>query len=326
MPPYAALAAALVCVATTRAAGAAERAEASEAWKARKSPGAAMALGLLCPGCGHFYLRDAESGGAFLGATVALTVGGFALMLGGDDPPRLGDSTDPSLDAKDPIGLQLVMAGQNLWFYGAFSAYRDARLLRGDRGARVPLSRETAGDLASAPFRPSVILRPWVWAGAPLLVGAALGFVYLVDRDSFGDPDRRLTGGRDVNFLGRRMGTAPGFAAGEAYYAALFVPVAVGEEALFRGAVQPAFSQSMGPWSGWAAASLVFGAVHLVNFVNPEQQDFETAAYAVPFITATGSYLGLASMKTGGQLATSVAIHFWYDFLLGTASFLADPD
>ena len=39
-----------------------------------------------------------------------------------------------------------------------------------------------------------------------------------------------------------------------------------------------------------------------------------------------GSSLGLAYMRTGYRLETSVAMHFWYDFLLGTASFVADPE
>ena len=34
---------------------------------------------------------------------------------------------------------------------------------------------------------------------------------------------------------------------------------------------------------------------------------------------------GLAFIKTGYKLETSVAMHFWYDFLLSTAGYIADP-
>ena len=50
------------------------------------------------------------------------------------------------------------------------------------------------------------------------------------------------------------------------------------------------------------------------------------AARAVPLITAVGGYLGLVAIETGFQLETSVALHFWYDFLVSTIGFIADPD
>ena len=72
-------------------------------------------------------------------------------------------------------------------------------------------------------------------------------------------------------------------------------------------------------------ASLIFGGIHAFNFVG-EEDGLGIAARAVPFITATGSYLGLVAIKTGFRLETSVALHFWYDFLLGTTAFIVDPD
>jgi len=101
--------------------------------------------------------------------------------------------------------------------------------------------------------------------------------------------------------------------------------VGVGEEALFRGVVQPALSEPLGEWGGWAIASLLFGAAHAGNFATGET-DLATAAAALPFLTCVGSYLGLVSMKTGHQLESSVALHFWYDFLLSTTAFIADPE
>jgi hypothetical protein len=70
-----------------------------------------------------------------------------------------------------------------------------------------------------------------------------------------------------------------------------------------------------------ASASAIFGAVHLVNF----GQDPKEALYAVPTIAVLGGSLGLAYAHTGHKLSTSVAMHFWYDFLLSTVAFAADP-
>jgi membrane protease YdiL (CAAX protease family) len=217
------------------------------------------------------------------------------------------------------------MAAQNLWLYGIFASYRDARIARGDEGYAHPVSRETLPDLVTAPFRPRVVSRAWFWAGLPVMVGAAVGLSALVQPQEIGRGVRSLGDGRGVWFLGRHHGTEAGFALGETYHLSLFLPVGVGEEAAFRGTLQPVLSEWLGVWPGWVATSLVFGAVHIFNFT--EQEDGASVGLkAVPFITAVGGYLGLVSMRTGGQLETSVALHFWYDFLLSTINFVADPD
>ena len=80
--------------------------------------------------------------------------------------------------------------------------------------------------------------------------------------------------------------------------------------------------ERFGPVRGLIAASAIFGAVHVFNFVD----DPATAAIAVPVITVLGSSLGLAYQRTGYKLSTSVAMHFWYDFLLSAVAFAADPE
>jgi hypothetical protein len=293
-----------------------------------KSPRRAAAYSLLCPGCGHFYLGQPRVAIGLLAGTVALFGTGLALVLPSLATPVEGEpGFAPRFeDARGPIGLQLLLAGQNLWFYSVYAAYRDARALRNDEGYRFAGTRESLADLAVAPVRPRVLARPWFWAGLPIMFGAALALQSAVDEGFGRDAGRWLFEGRDVNFLGRRMSAGAGFALGEAYYAALFWPVGVGEEALFRGVVQPGLSESFGPWGGWAAASVIFGAAHIGNFVGASPEQARAGLVAVPFITLVGSYLGLVSLYTGNRLETSVALHFWYDFLLGTTSFLADPE
>jgi membrane protease YdiL (CAAX protease family) len=283
-------------------------------------PGRAAAWSLLCPGCGYFYLDRPGTAAAFLAPAAAMGVTGVALLL---DEPEIGNPEDPELGPDDPAALQLVLAAQNVWFYGIFAAYRDAQIVRPDLIYRVPRSRETLGDLAAAPFTPRVLARPWVWAGVPLAVGGAIGLTLLLDGDEGDDEGRTLFDDGGVNFFGRSTSKAAGVPLGELYFAGMFVPVAIGEEALFRGTLQPALAERLGDTEGWALASLIFGAAHVFNFA---EEGLVTTVAATAYITVTGSYLGVVTMRSAGNLAASMAIHFWYDFLLSTASFIADPD
>jgi membrane protease YdiL (CAAX protease family) len=146
----------------------------------------------------------------------------------------------------------------------------------------------------------------------------------LIEGGFHADGRPSLFSGQPVNFLGHAYRPAPGFVLGETYFAALFLPVGVGEEALFRGVLQPGLTESLGPWGGWALASVIFGGVHVLNFVD-KPGGLEDAAVAVPFITAVGAYFGYVSMKSGYTLSRNVALHAWYDFLISTVDFLVDP-
>jgi membrane protease YdiL (CAAX protease family) len=282
----------------------------------RKRPGFAAGLSLLCPGCGQLYLGNTGEGAAYLGTTAGLMVGGVALVSG---ETLAIDGTARS--AKVPVAIQMIFAAQNLWFYSIFDSYRDARMLRNDDGYKFAITRESLPELAVAPFNPEVIKSPWVWAGVPIAVAAGVLASYLAAPDELSG-NRTITEVDKVNVLGRRFERWTGFAAGSGYYAALFVPVGVGEEALFRGVIQTEMEERFGPIGGLAVASLIFGSVHVFNFL----QDPETAAIAVPVITVLGSSLGLAYQRTGHKLSTSVAMHFWYDTLLSMVAFAADPE
>lgn len=291
-------------------------------WPLTRTPGRAVAWALF-PGGGQFYLRQPAAGAAVLASTAALLAGGGLLLNGSPAGGELGNPGDPRLDGKDPIGFQLVMAAQNLWFTSIFAAYREARRLRGNLGYRTPLNTESIGELMTAPVRGSVLKSPWVWGGVPVMVGLAVGLQALAN-GGLGGSGRSVFHGDPINVLGRRFSPAAGFALGEAYLGGLFLPVGLGEEALFRGVLQPSLTELWGPWGGWAAASVAFGGIHVFNYVG-EGGGLDQAAVAVPFITAVGSYMGLASMKSAYTLSRSVAIHAWYDFLLSTIDFLVDP-
>jgi membrane protease YdiL (CAAX protease family) len=284
-------------------------------WPLRKRPGTAAGLSLLCPGCGQLYLGQ-DTGALNLAAFTALVGSGYVLIRG----HTLGSLDGPSDSAQVPLGLTLVEAAQNLWFYSIFDAYRSARILRADAGYSFAITRESLGELASAPFRLDVIKSPWVWAGVPLALAAGLGVSALAN--DFSSDRKSIFDVRRVNVLGHDFHRGTGYAAGLGYYASLFAPVGVGEESLFRGVIQTEFEERWGPTVGLFAASAVFGAAHILNFGN----DPGAAAVAVPVIAILGSSLGLAYRRTGHKLSTSVAMHFWYDFLLSAVAFAADPE
>ncbi len=275
-----------------------------------KTPRMAGGLALL-PGVGHFYLGQHGKGAAYLSSIVGLTAGAIAL-------------SDSDAEAGDPLAVQFAVAAQNTLMYSVFDAYRTARLLRHNQDYKYEVSDESLGSLLLAPFTPSVLKSPWVWAGVPLMVAAGVGLSLALTDDA--TSDRTLFDPGGVNFLGRRFGRGTGFALGSGYFAALFAPVGVGEEALFRGVLLPSLSESFGVGWGLTLSSLLFGAAHIGNFSGATGYQYDKALFAVPFITLGGAYMGLVATRHNFTLARSVAIHFWYNFLLSTVDFVLNPD
>jgi membrane protease YdiL (CAAX protease family) len=76
----------------------------------------------------------------------------------------------------------------------------------------------------------------------------------------------------------------------------------VGEELLFRGAIQGALSRWLGPGPGIAAASLLFGLLHPI-----------TSTYVV-LAGMMGAYLGIVWV-VNGNLLTVIIAHGLYDFI-----------
>jgi hypothetical protein len=286
-----------------------------------RRPKLAAGLSVLCPGCGYFYLRQPERAGIYLGAAAALLAGGLVAIRETPIDPATGSRSDGR-------GMPLIGALQNLWFYGIYATYRDARLARGDEGAHFPVAREELTDLLAAPFNPHVISKPWVFAGVPVLLGGAFGLGYLISRAEGNRlaPSMRPFGApASIAFFGHDFPDGAGAALGTVYNVSLFAPVAAGEESLFRGTVQAGLSEtSLGLWGGWAVGSAIFGAAHILNFAG-DPNGGRTAALAVPYITLTGSYLGFLYIHTNFSLLAGTAVHFWYDFLLSTFDFIADP-
>jgi uncharacterized protein len=85
--------------------------------------------------------------------------------------------------------------------------------------------------------------------------------------------------------------------------ALICVLAGVGEEILFRAAIQAGLAGYLGPWGALVAASLIFGLVHPI-----------TRAYVV-LAAGLGAYLGLLWLLTENLLVVSLA-HGLYDFIV----------
>jgi membrane protease YdiL (CAAX protease family) len=82
----------------------------------------------------------------------------------------------------------------------------------------------------------------------------------------------------------------------------LAILAGIGEESLFRGVLQSALAEPIGPWAALLVASALFGLVHFV-----------TATYAV-LAGLIGLYLGWLFLRTG-NLLVPIVVHALYDFV-----------
>ena len=143
-------------------------------------------------------------------------------------------------------------------------------------------------ELAAAPFRWTYLKDPWVWA--PLLGVATLsGLVVVHSAYNTGEVDPWISA----------MGLGVSFNAG------------VGEEAMFRGYLQPFFRDQYGDGEivGLSYANLIssaiFGAVHF-NETN-----------TFPWTQVLGGlHLGALTERDGWRIGRSIFMHTWWDAIL----------
>lgn len=255
----------------------------------KKSAQIASGLSLLFPGLGHFYLGDSKTAGKFLGAA-AMELGTFGFAL--------------NRDQKELAAFSLLTFSNTL-NYGIYAAYRDARSFNGQECYHYKMPVDHLADLTSAPFRLSVLKKPEVWGGCLGALAAACCVTYFAF-----PPESRIS---PLATLENHR-TPP-------WFPMVALPVGVGEESFFRGFVQSGLSESLGPWGGICATSLLFGAAHIPNAsLMPKGERWRYYSFSLPLITSLGLYLGWLTKKNV-SLKESVALHTWYDLvLLGTAA------
>jgi membrane protease YdiL (CAAX protease family) len=254
---------------------------------------------------GYVQLCRGRTGdGAVLAGLGALELGGFAA----------GAATNGI--TSNEAGIPLLALGDLLTISVTDLALENQRALK---LRFVP--QENLAELALAPFSGQVLRRPEVWGG----IAGALAAGLLVSRLVDGPIGTDNLGKRPVLF-GHTVNSAVGYPAAAAMGAAVFEHVALAEESIFRGFFQSTWSRKYGEHEGLVFGSLAFGLLHASNivFIDPSQRASYLAA-GVPFITAFGFYLGAVYRSDHYSLAPTVAIHFWYDFLLEAISFIGDP-
>ncbi len=272
-----------------------------------RSPGAprggrdgALLAGSLIPGLGHVLAGDTCTGLAVLGGVTGLIGGAIAL----DDSSLVRPAGPASL---------LAQGGSALWLWSIWDLYQDTRL-----GADEP--RQGALDLMTAPFRPTNLLGPRVLAPMAL-VGVLAGLGVGLTADGLFTRDT-------VEVLGRDMDPWSGLAVNGAAFSVISLEAAVGEEAAFRGVVLRTLMEGGGsPWLAIATQGALFGLLHAPNAFPQEGEVDPLAVIETVAVTgALGTYFGYVTWQEGGDLAEAVALHFWYDVVVLTSSYVVAPE
>lgn len=203
-----------------------------------------------------------------------------------------------ALNQKNDFGVSSLVMFQNTYLYGMYAAYRDGRMLNHDVGYTYQMPKDSLSDLIKAPFQWSVIKKTEVWGGIVGMLGLSVGVAYF------------LMPPEAASVSGATMLPINAF------------PVGIGEEAFFRGCVQSACNETLGPWGGIAISSILFGAAHIPNGLHLGDQERQKRYFQViiPLLTAYGTYFGWLTHKNT-SLKESVAVHAWYDFALFLASY-----
>ena len=249
--------------------------------KAHKNSFLTVGLSFLAPGLGHVYLGDLKTAGGLFGTAFAST------SLASYEKTR---------------SYSQLMSSSNTWFYNVYAAYRDVRINNGQAGYSYKMPSDSFSDLASAPFRWSVMKKPEVWGG---LIGA-------------------LTLGGAITYFAFSDELATASITSNIHPLSAF-SIGLGEEAFFRGYLQSYLAERMNPTAAITLSSLAFGAVHIPNALFlPENQRSSYYAFSLPLITTFGGYMGWLTHKNR-SLKSSVAVHAWYDFTLFLVSAIATP-
>ena len=263
---------------------------------------------LLAPGLGPYCSgRDAEAAALAIAGAVE---GGLTAVAW----TQLPAPTEADLFSAGGRMVPLV-ALQDLWVYSAMRPGLDRQLREG-----LPYTpADDLDHLLVAPFHRDVMKRPAVFGGILVLGGAATALQLSLS------PPTQL--GARPNLFGTYPPPAVGYPAGMLLSGGLMTHVAIAEEVAFRGLIQSGLVRATNETGGWALGSLVFGASHAVNVVAiPKEERLSYLTIAVPWITLTGSWMGLVYRWNDYSLTGPVATHFWYNVIVSGAAFAADPE
>jgi membrane protease YdiL (CAAX protease family) len=273
-------------------------------------PACSASWSWLFPGVGQLCMGKTGEGAALTALTaseIGAAVAVAQLEVAGEEDRPLAPETLPL------VGLQ------NLWAYSVADIYLERQRAEG----QLYTPQDTLGELVAAPFNIEVLKEPQVWGGILGLTAAAFAFTALMSGSA--QPSEEPVD-RSPSYFGQDMPAGAAYSLSAATGTVLFSHVAIGEETLFRGVLQSGLARHHGEWKGWAWSSAIFGAFHIPNaLVMPADQRKDYLLYSIPFITVVGSYMGLSYKWSDYSLASPVALHFWYNFLLSAAQYANSP-
>jgi membrane protease YdiL (CAAX protease family) len=183
-------------------------------------------------------------------------------------------------------------------FYSIYSSYRDAG------GMGEYKKKETFDELAFAPFHWSVMKNLYV-----LVPVIGIGLIGYLDSVNYNGENPILIPNslkKDGSLL------AGAFITG--------ISPAIGEEAFFRGYLNYNLTMKFGAINGLGMSSTLFMLAHEGN---TDAREGRLSRLLM------GAYLGYVHMKFGYDLRPSIAIHFWWNFIIGLSqivSYKADPN
>jgi membrane protease YdiL (CAAX protease family) len=259
-----------------------------------QAPELRAAASFLIPGLGQAANGDYLEGGVHLGLTL-VAAHQYNILVGQDDYIEPGDRIDDRRNIvvnrttfeSDLYGTALT----DLSLYSAYGAYRDARLAMHNAGYATPAPHESLVEAAYAPFQWDYLSRVTTWV--PLLLA-----LYAVAAP----PD-------SSNYVIVPQGglTRDEIGAGFAFQ---YEMVAVGEEGFFRGVLNNGFSSAFGETWGLVTSSAVFGLAHTGQ--GTQASGLQAGVF--------GLYVGWLQQRNDYDIRQGIAIHFWWDFLLGLAT------
>ncbi len=253
-----------------------------------KNPNFAALSSFLVAGSAQLYDGRYQVGFSFLGTSIGSRLL-YEHYKGEEDHISAEDRIDEGLQ-EEYLNLTTYKSDLvfSIWLNNKFLSSYDAYKSRKDKGNNGISPKDDLSDLWLAPFDWKYLSRPTTYV--PMLVAAFVGSnrdsVYAIRRSS------------DVSDSSLYAGSA-----------FMSEASAVGEEAFFRGYVNTEMSDNYGEDIGLWGSSLIFGLAHSGE---GNQADFLTA-------TGIGGYLGWLHQRNGYELGESVAVHYWFNFILAVA-------
>lgn len=254
---------------------------------AYKSPTWSGIFSTVIPGSGHMYQGAWGKGFLFLGSEASLVTG---VVIGVNQDTRQGDM----------LAVNLYYLAQNEHFYNAYSSYQDARLAMSNQGYLSEISKDSLWDLFTSPFDTELLQR-WTFLVPTLTIAGLELLVALAD-----DQKYRVSSGATwaVPLL---AGQSDG--------------IGVGEEAFFRGYLQPEFKEMWGrKWPAIFTQAALFGWLHYRGDVAGVPQ-WETWVRPV-FAGLKGVYYGWLVERNQFSLRENIAAHAWWDFIIFSSEYL----